>query len=74
MARLHREHHRMLGNGYCARPKVMDCQFESICESCTFFQTTIEFRPPCSPNAPMSARHSGYAGDPVLVPMTGCTR
>ena len=45
MARLNREHHRMLGNGYCARPKVMDCQFENICESCTFFQTSIEFRP-----------------------------
>ena len=36
---------RMLGNGYCARPVGMDCHFESICESCTFFQTTIEFRP-----------------------------
>jgi hypothetical protein len=23
----------------------MDCQYETICESCTFFQTTIEFRP-----------------------------
>ncbi|UGY90272.1 hypothetical protein [Streptomyces gobiensis] len=22
----------------------MDCHFESICESCTFFVTTIEFR------------------------------
>ena len=38
-------HRRMLGNGYCARPLGMDCHFESICESCTFFQTTIEFRP-----------------------------
>ena len=45
MARLNREHSRMLGNGYCVRPKVMDCQYETICESCTFFQTTIEFRP-----------------------------
>ena len=45
MARLNREHHRMLGNGYCVRPKVMDCQYETICESCTFFATTIEFRP-----------------------------
>ena len=36
---------RMLGNGYCARPVGLDCQFESICESCTFLQTTIEFRP-----------------------------
>ena len=38
-------HRRMLGNGYCARPVGMDCHFESICESCTFFQTIIEFRP-----------------------------
>jgi integrase len=36
---------RMLGNGHCARPVEMDCHFESICESCTFFVTTIEFRP-----------------------------
>ncbi len=27
------------------RPVEMDCQFESICESCTFFVTTIAFRP-----------------------------
>jgi hypothetical protein len=46
MARLRREmHRRMLGNGYCARPVGLDCHFESICESCTFFQTTIEFKP-----------------------------
>ncbi len=38
-------HRRMLGNGYCARPLEMDCHFESICESCTSFVTTIEFRP-----------------------------
>ena len=45
MARLRREHHRLLGNGYCTRPPQLDCAFESICESCTFFVTTIEFRP-----------------------------
>jgi len=46
MRRLRAEmHQRMLGNGYCARPVGLDCHFESICESCTFFQTTIEFRP-----------------------------
>ena len=46
MRRLRGEmHRRMLGNGYCARPVGLDCHFESICESCTFFQTTIEFRP-----------------------------
>ena len=36
---------RMLGNGYCARPVELDCHFESICESCTFFVTTVEFKP-----------------------------
>jgi len=45
MARLSREHHRHLGNGYCTRPPTLDCAFESICETCTFFQTSIEFRP-----------------------------
>ena len=45
MARLRREHHRLLGNGYCTRPAELDCAFESICENCAFFQTSIEFRP-----------------------------
>ena len=45
MARLRREHHRMLGNSYCTRPAELDCAFEAICETCTFFQTGIEFRP-----------------------------
>ena len=42
MRRLRAEmHRRMLGNGYCARPVEMDCHFDSICEGCTFFVTTI---------------------------------
>jgi site-specific recombinase XerD len=45
MARLRREHHRLLGNGYCTRPAELDCAFEAICENCTFFQTSIQFRP-----------------------------
>jgi len=46
MTKLRREmDRRMLGNGYCARPVEMDCHYESICESCTFFVTTIEFKP-----------------------------
>jgi integrase len=46
MLKLRKEmHQRMLGNGYCARPVELDCHFESICESCTYFVTTIEFRP-----------------------------
>jgi site-specific recombinase XerD len=45
MTRLHREHHRLLGNGWCTRPPQLDCAFESICETCSYFQTSIEFRP-----------------------------
>jgi len=46
MLKLRKEmHQRMLGNGHCARPVELDCHFESICESCTYFVTTIEFRP-----------------------------
>lgn len=45
MARLSREHSRLLGNGYCTRPAAMDCVYETVCETCTFFQTTIAFRP-----------------------------
>jgi hypothetical protein len=26
-------------------PPQLDCAFESICETCSYFQTTIEFRP-----------------------------
>lgn len=46
MLKLRREmNSRMLGNGHCARPVEMDCHFESICESCTYFFTTPEFTP-----------------------------
>ncbi len=38
-------HQRMLGNGYCTRPHELDCQFETICETCSFFQTNDEFAP-----------------------------
>jgi hypothetical protein len=38
-------HPRMLGNGYCARPVGLDRHLESICEPCTYFQTTLELRP-----------------------------
>ena len=46
MRKLRAEHQsRMLGSGYCSRPADLDCHYETICESCTFFVTTIEFRP-----------------------------
>ena len=45
MARLRAEHHRMLGNGYCTRPPELDCRYESICETCTHYQTDLSFQP-----------------------------
>ena len=36
-------HQRMLGNGFCTRPPELDCQFESICETCSFFSTNSDF-------------------------------
>jgi integrase len=38
-------HQRMLGNGYCNRPPQLDCQFESICETCAFYTTDQSFQP-----------------------------
>jgi hypothetical protein len=58
MARLRREHYRMLGNGYCTRPPELDCAFESICETCTFFQTSIEFRPTLQAQHDHAAAHN----------------
>ena len=58
MARLHREmHQRLLGNGYCTRPPALDCSFESVCETCTFFQTSIEFRPTLQAQHDHAAAH-----------------
>lgn len=39
---------RLLGNGYCARPVELDCHYETMCESCACFITTIEFKPTLS--------------------------
>jgi integrase len=46
MAQLAAEYdQRMLGNGYCNRPTQLDCQFESICESCAYYSTNHTFDP-----------------------------
>ncbi len=46
MARLRREAQaRMLGNGLCTRPVELDCRMESACETCSYFQTSVEFKP-----------------------------
>jgi len=46
MARL-RQHARarLLGNGLCTRPDQLDCRMETVCETCNYFQSGIEFRP-----------------------------
>lgn len=45
MRRLRQDHWRMLGNGYCTRPNGVPCEYETICESCPCFSTTVEFLP-----------------------------
>ncbi len=45
MRRLRQEHWRMLGNGYCTRPEGVPCEYETICETCPCFSTTVEFLP-----------------------------
>ena len=47
-------HQRLLGNGHCTRPIALDCQFESICERCGFFDTGSEF-------SPILPRHADHA-------------
>jgi integrase len=39
MRRLRQQHQRMLGNGWCQRPTEMDCHYQTICETCTYFAT-----------------------------------
>jgi len=60
MARLRREHHRLLGNGHCTRPAELDCAFESIRETCTFFQTSIQFRPALQAQPDHAATHGQH--------------
>ena len=46
MAKLRREAHaRMLGNWLCTRPVELDCRMEAACETCSYFQTNVEFKP-----------------------------
>jgi integrase len=45
MKRLRQDNWRMLGNGYCTRPHGVPCEYETICESCPCFSTTVDFLP-----------------------------
>src|ERR1700736_5093627 len=33
---------RLLANGYCTRPVELDCRFQTICEGCGFYETSVE--------------------------------
>jgi hypothetical protein len=47
------EHRRMLANGWCNRPAATDCAYETICEGCGYYQTTIRVQTdPASPTRP----------------------
>jgi hypothetical protein len=66
MARLRREAHaRMLGNGLCTRPAELDCRMESACETCSYFHTTIDFKPTLQRQRD-HAREHGQADRAVL--------
>jgi len=58
MRRLRLEHRRMLGNGYCARPRGTDCSFEAICEGCGYYETTAEFAPTLRAQRDHAAQHA----------------
>jgi site-specific recombinase XerD len=51
------EHRRMLANGWCNRPVASDCAYETICEGCGYYQTTIEFRPTLKAQADHATRN-----------------
>lgn len=44
MRRLRGETSRLLGNGHCTRPALLDCRYETICETCTHFAVTEDHR------------------------------
>jgi integrase len=59
MAKLRREAHaRMPGNRLCTRPAQLDCRIESACETCSYFQTTIESRPTLQRQRDHTQEHS----------------
>ena len=58
---LRQEHRRMLGNGWCARPRGTDCTFEAICEGCGYYQTSVEFAPTLRAQRDHAASHGQTA-------------
>jgi hypothetical protein len=46
-----------LANGWCNRHVATDCVYETICEGCGYYQTTIEFRPTLQAQADHATRN-----------------
>jgi hypothetical protein len=63
LRQLRLEHRRMLGNGWCARPRGTDCSFEAVCEGCGYYDTGPEFAPTLRAQRDHAATH----GQPVRV-------
>jgi integrase len=61
LSQLAGEHRRMLANGWCNRPIDTDCIYETICEGCGYYQTTIEFQPTLR----AQAEHAELNGQPT---------
>jgi site-specific recombinase XerD len=51
---------RMLGNGWCNRPSQLDCQFESICETCAYYTTDPTFQPVLQAQRDHAAKHDQH--------------
>lgn len=58
LRQLRLEHRRMLGNGYCARPRGTDCSFEAVCEGCGYYETSSEFAPTLRAQRDHAAEHA----------------
>lgn len=58
LRQLRLEHRRMLGNGYCARPRGTDCSFEAVCEGCGYYETSTEFEPTLRAQRDHAAQHA----------------
>ena len=52
---------RLLGNGRCTRPLELDCRFQTICESCGFYETGAEFVPVLLRQRDDAAAHADVA-------------
>ena len=56
---------RLLGNGHCTRPQALGCRYETICQTCAFFATTIEFRDTLTAQRDDARRHADTTREQV---------